>query len=169
MEAYDGPAVAASLEAWLEPVTFGDLDADGVTAHLVDAVVAWGGDRGWRVYRRAPSVVTLPPPMQRLHSVVDVACARPDGPPVVVEVDGTDRRRTLDKLVAEAAAGRVPVWVRWGAGRFAAAPPPPVNVVRFPVVRTAPGRFARGTAPERPPPRHSVYGVEAAPVELPFE
>ena len=33
----------------------------------------------------------LPPPLEQRHSVLDVACARPDGPPVVVEVDHTDR------------------------------------------------------------------------------
>nr|BFE71729.1 hypothetical protein GCM10020092_050300 [Actinoplanes digitatis] len=112
------------LAAWLARLTFADLTQDEVTARIIDAVAAWGDAQGWRVYRRAPSVVTLPPPMDRQHSVLDVALARPGAPPVVVEVDHTDRRRTIDKLLAEAGAGRVAVWVRWG-GRGASPSRPP--------------------------------------------
>src|SRR5436305_7826556 len=106
-----------------------------------DAVTA---ARGWRVYRRAPSVLSLPPPMDRQRSVLDVACARPDGPPIAIEVDHTDRRRTVEKLLAEAATGRVPLWIRWGTGRFAA-PPAPIHLVTFEVTRRkgVPGRYAR--------------------------
>src|SRR5262245_42588782 len=104
----------ASLAAWLARLTFDNRTTDQVTALVIDAVVEWAGDQGWRVYRRAPSVVPLPPPYSRQHSVLDVACARPAGPPVVVEVDHSNRRRTVDKLLAEAEAGRIPIWVRWG-------------------------------------------------------
>src|SRR4051794_41579408 len=125
---------AASLAARLAGVTFAGLTTDQVTARIIDEVAAWGSAHGWRVYRRAPSVVTLPPPMERQHSVLDVACARPDGPPIVVEVDHTDRRRTVDKLLAEAEAGRIGIWVRWGTPPFKP-PPMPVQMVTFEVTR----------------------------------
>jgi len=48
-----------------------------------------------------------------MHSYLDLACARPDGSPVVIEVDHNTRQRTLDKLQAEAAAGRIAIWIRW--------------------------------------------------------
>ena len=152
----------ASLSAWLERLRFTDLSADQVTARLIDAVAEWGSVQGWRVYRRAPSVVTLPPPMERQHSVLDVALARPDGPPVVVEVDYTDRRRTLDKLVAEARAGRVPLWVRWGPGPLRA-PEPPVVMVGFEVTRR--GRL-NSRAPQLAPPAHGrgVAGAQQIPI-----
>src|SRR5690349_16608505 len=100
----DGTGTARSLAGWLRALTFADLTSDQVTARLLDEVVRWGTAQGWRVYRRAPSVFPLPPPL-RGNSVVDVACARPQAQPIVVEVDRLERRRTVDKLLAEAAAG----------------------------------------------------------------
>src|SRR5687768_8317556 len=129
---------AESLGRWLDRVTFADLSTDEVTARIIDAVVEWGEHHGWRVYRRAASVLTLPAPMERQHSVLDVACARPDGPPLAVEVDHSDRSRTVEKLLAEAKAGRVALWVRWGTGPFRP-PPEPVAMVPFEVARR-PGR-----------------------------
>lgn len=161
VEADDGPALAAELAARLAALTFTGLTTDAATAAIIDAVAAWGSGRGWRVYRRAPSVVPLPPPMERQHSVLDVALARPDGPPVAVEVDHTHRRRTLDKLAAEAQAGRVALWVRWGTGRFTE-PEPPVRLVPLPVEKHG-GRWS--LAPERPPPPHTG-GATGDEVEL---
>ena len=69
--------LAADLGRWLTEVTFVDLDTDEVTARVIDSVVRWAEAQGWRVYRRAPSVLPLPPPLEQRHSVLDVACARP--------------------------------------------------------------------------------------------
>ncbi|TDB77426.1 hypothetical protein [Micromonospora sp. KC723] len=169
----DGERLAASLGRSLARLTFADLTTDAVTARIIDAVVAWGHEQGWRVYRRAPSVLPLPPPLSDRWSVLDVGCARADGPPVVIEVDHTDRRRTWDKLAAEAGAGRIAIWVRWGAGRFGA-PPPPIHLVTCQVDRR-PGPAGAGRlhhrAPggHRPPPPHSVApaGGTALPLPLP--
>lgn len=153
----DGERLAASLGERLAALTFADLVTDQVTARLIETTVAWAAHRGWRVYRRAPSVLPLPPPMDRQQSVLDVACARPDGPPIVIEVDHTDRRRTVEKLLAEAANGRVPLWIRWGTGRFVA-PPEPIQLVTFEVTRRkgAPGTYSRVPSVDRPPPPHST-------------
>jgi len=148
---------AVSLGAHLDALTFADRTTDEVTALLLDAVVAWGRAQGWRVYRRAASVVPLPPPYEDRFSVVDVGCARTGEPPVVVEVDHADRKRTLDKLAAEAAAGRVALWVRWGTGRFTP-PPPPVHLVACLVAsRNGPagrGRLHSRDGAGRPAPQH---------------
>jgi hypothetical protein len=156
---------AAELSAWLDRLTFADLTTEQVTARIIDEVVAWAAGRGWRVYRRAPSVVPLPPPLDHQRSVLDVACARPDGPPLAIEIDHTDRRRTVDKLRAEAEAGRVPIWVRWGAGRFRE-PPPPVRMVTVEVSRR--GRL-NSRVPDRPPPRHGTRVVDAVAEPIPME
>jgi hypothetical protein len=154
----------ADLAAWLDRVVFADFTTDQVTARIIDEIVAWGRGHGWRVYRRAPSVVPLPPPLDRQHSVLDVACARPDGPPLAIEVDHTDRRRTVEKLIAEAAAGRVPIWVRWGTGGFRD-PAPPVRLVTVEVTRRG---HAYSRRPDRPPPPHGtgVIGAVADPIPL---
>jgi hypothetical protein len=156
----DAEQVAASLTDRLARYPVVDLGTDEVTARLIDAIVGWAGELGWRVYRRAASVVRLPPPMERQHSVVDVACARPAGPPVVIEVDRAHRQRSVDKLLAEAAAGRVAIWVRWGSGGFPP-PPPPVRMVTYPVTTrrnpTGPGRVHSHLPPvARPAPAHSA-------------
>ncbi|MDI1461634.1 hypothetical protein QEZ54_11680 [Catellatospora sp. KI3] len=152
----DGRQVAGSLTSWLGGLEFSGADADGVTRLLVEAVLAWGTAQGWRVYRKARSVVPLPPPYADRHSWVDVGIGRPDGPPVVVEIDQSDRRRTLEKLQAEAAAGRVALWVRWGTGRFAE-PPEPVLLVPFGVgaANGPAGKLFSAPARQRPAPVHS--------------
>jgi hypothetical protein len=161
----DGEQLARSLTDHLAALTFTDLDADQVTEVLVEAVIGWGTAAGWRAYRKARSVVPLPPPYADRHSWVDVGIARADAMPVVVEVDQSDRRRTLEKLRAEADAGRIAVWVRWGRGPFTV-PDLPVRLVACPVDvrRDAGGRrlFSSHVA-DRPPPAHS--GVELAEVE----
>ncbi|MBU2668461.1 hypothetical protein KOI35_33605 [Actinoplanes bogorensis] len=160
----DGTDTARSLGEWLESVHFAELSNDQATARIIEAITGWGESRGWRVYRRAPSVFPLPPPL-RGHSVLDVACARPDGQPIAIEVDRLDRPRTVDKLLAEAAAGRIAIWVRWGAGPFTA-PPLPVHMVTRPAARTS-GSWH--TVADRPPPPHSAAPIVAdAPDELPW-
>jgi hypothetical protein len=168
----DGVRLAASLSGRLAELTFTDLAADQVTALLVDTVADWGAAQGWRVYRRAASVLPLPPPMSDRHSVVDVACARPAAPPVVIEVDHTDRRRTVEKLLAEAGAGRVPLWVRWGARGFTA-PPEPVRMVTL-VVAAQRGEagvrlHSRRPARQLPPPEHRAGPVAAGPPDSLFD
>ncbi|MEH1017732.1 hypothetical protein V6U90_32250 [Micromonospora sp. CPCC 206060] len=162
----DSEWVAASLVRRLDELTFRDATTDQVTALIIDSVVGWGRAAGWRVYRRASSVLPLPPPLSGQYSVLDVACARPTGPPVVIEVDHTDRRRTVEKLLAEAAAGRISIWVRWGPGRFVA-PPPPVHLITCVVTgRSGPagqGRlYSRVPANDRPPPAHSATPIGSA-------
>jgi hypothetical protein len=160
----DGTRTAESLARWLEALTFADLTADQAQARIIDAVAEWGEDQGWRVYRRAPSVFPLPPPLKG-NSVLDVACARPTGQPIAVEVDRLDRQRTVDKLLAEAAAGRLAIWVRWGAGPFTA-PPLPVHMVTREASRT---HGTWHTVADLPAPRHSSSPIDAAaPDELPW-
>jgi hypothetical protein len=160
----DGTRTARSLAAWLDALHFTELTSDQATARILDAVAGWGEAQGWRVYRRAPSVFPLPPPLQG-NSVLDVACARPGAQPLAVEVDRLDRQRTVDKLLAEAAAGRIAVWVRWGAGPFTA-PPLPVHMVTRAAARR---RGTWHTVADRPAPRHSAAPIDPSdPEELPW-
>ncbi|GIM96084.1 hypothetical protein [Paractinoplanes toevensis] len=154
---------ARSLELWLAGVHFADLTEAQATTRLIDAVTAWGESQGWRVYRRAPSVFPLPAPLKG-HSVLDVACARSGAQPIAVEVDRLDRQRTVDKLLAEAAAGRLAIWVRWGAGPFRP-PPLPVHLVTREAART---RGLWHTVTDRPAPQHSAPAEAAEAGELPI-
>jgi len=160
----DAERVARSLARWIASVSFEDRDAGQVTELLIEAVVWWAQEQGWRAYRHARSVVPLPPPMSHLHSFVDVGIARAEGSPIVVEVDRSDRKRTLEKLAVEAAHGRVALWLRWGTGAFAT-PPAPVRLIGRPVVarKAADGRRVFSTpAEEKPPPEHSGVDLSHA-------
>src|SRR2546421_11947776 len=83
--AEDADRAAVSLAGWLDRLTFADLVAGDVTERIIEAVVAWADSQGWRVYRRARSVLPLPPPMSRGQSVVGVWWPRPRCPPLVVQ------------------------------------------------------------------------------------
>jgi hypothetical protein len=154
----DGGQVAWSLANWLATLTFVDEGVPQVTALLLDSIAAWAAGQGWRVYRRAPSVMPLPPPYSHRPSCLDIACARPTGPPIAIEVDRAHRQRSIDKLLAEAAAGRVPIWVRWGSRRFEP-PPLPVRMVTCQVMSRTKERPAGDSPPnDRPPPVHTDPG-----------
>lgn len=161
----DDEVTAGSLQEWIAAVSFVDKDADGVTEFLVEAVTWWAQGAGWRAYRKARSVFPLPPPFAHRHSYVDVGIARPGLPPIVVEIDRSDRKRTVDKLVAEAAAGRLAFWLRWGTGPFTTIPPETVRLIRCPVVarRTSDGHKLFSSPPRTPPPpRHSGLDLSDA-------
>lgn len=167
----DATRVAASLESWIDAVTFTELDVEAVTTLLISSIVEWATAQGWRAYRRAPSVVPLPPPFEHRRSCVDVGCARPQGAPLVVEVDRTDRRRTVEKLLAEAAAGRVALWVRWGDCEIVPPGPPIVTIACR--VSTRRGSAGRGRVfsrlPERElsaPPHTTVDNEDCQQTEL---
>lgn len=164
--AEEGARIAADLTGWLARLAFTDQTTNEVTNLLIDSVAAWAMAQGWRVYRRAASVMPLPPPYAHRKSIVDLGCARPAGAPVVVEVDHSDRRRTIEKLRLEAEAGRIPIWVRWGERGLEPAPAPIATVAFHVSSRPGPGRVgrlhSRSSATHRPAPMHSRTEIRAA-------
>ncbi|RKR91006.1 hypothetical protein BDK92_5390 [Micromonospora pisi] len=156
----DAELIAASLAERISALIFLDRTPEQVTELLVEEIADWAAGRGWRVYRRAASVLPLPPPYAHRHSFLDVACARPDGPPLAIEIDRSNRRRSVEKLLAEAEAGRIPIWVRWGLRGFDP-PPPPIQMLTCPVT-SRPGPdpktplHSRLPVTERPAPPHTA-------------
>jgi hypothetical protein len=154
----DADRIAADLRATLAALTFVDRDSDAVTEFFIDTVAEWATGQGWRVYRRAASVAHLPPPYDKQHSYLDLACARPIGPPIAIEFDHSARRRTIDKLLEEAAAGRIAIWVRWSRRHLEPAPEP-IRTIDVSVI-------SRGGLHSRiidvPAPEHSGFDADAA-------
>lgn len=103
----------ASLSRYLLPLTFTDWSAARVTAELTRRIVAWGVDHGWRVRREVPSIAGLPGAHPDRSGYLDIVCERINEPPIVIEIDRTDKQWSSRKLLCEADAGAVAIWVRW--------------------------------------------------------
>lgn len=125
---------AESLTRWLVPLTFTDWSAPRVTAALTRGVVDWGVAHGWRVRREVPSIAGLPGSHPDRPGYLDVVCERLGAPPIAVEIDRTDKQWSSRKLLCEADAGAVAVWVRWGSPRTWIVPHP-VALVDIPTTR----------------------------------
>jgi hypothetical protein len=132
----DDEAVAAALGAHLSRLAFADRATDDVTELLIAAVVDWAVASGWRAYRRAASVVPLPPPYERQFSVVDVGIARrgaAPGPPGPLPGHLAPRPVGAKGALAHRGFGP-PCAVAFGAGgrlRPGADAPGPGRVVRL--------------------------------------
>ncbi|MGW4413066.1 hypothetical protein ACWEJ6_54610 [Nonomuraea sp. NPDC004702] len=113
-----------SLSRWLAPMAFTDWSAARVTSELTRAIVVWGVGHQWRVRCEVPSLAGLPGAHPDRPGYLDVVCERLDGPPIAIEIDQHDKPWSLRKLLAEAQAGVVPVWVRWGEPGTRAVPAP---------------------------------------------
>jgi hypothetical protein len=122
---------AASLSKYLLPVAFTDWSAFRVTAELTQRVVSWGVDHGWRVRREVPSIAGLPGARPDRSGYLDVVCERLNAPPIVIEIDRTDKQWSSRKLLCEADAGAVAIWVRWNDANTWIVPAP-VAVIRLP-------------------------------------
>lgn len=115
-------ALAASLAAWLAPVEIRGLSGRQTTALLTDRVAEWARSQGWSVRFEVASRITrtvnrAAGGSSEWQGRLDVVCSRrPGQPPVAIEIDRNNKRWSVEKLSAEAAAGSVALWVRWRGG-----------------------------------------------------
>ncbi|OJF13090.1 hypothetical protein EDD30_2314 [Couchioplanes caeruleus] len=152
---------AESLAKYVLPLSFTDWSAVRVTAELTRRVVEWGVDHGWRVRREVPSIAGLPGAHPDRPGYLDVVCERLDGPPIAVEIDRTDKQWSARKLLCEADAGAVAVWVRWADAKTWIVPPS-IGVVRVPttVSRIGGRRLYSRAASQYPPTDASNEATE---------
>jgi hypothetical protein len=121
----DGSAVAATLEQRLQArsdavraaVAGGSIPAG--TRVLTKLIERWAhahgcGERRWRCHREV--FVPVTPAGARLSGIVDLVVERPGLADLVIEVDSTNKARSVDKLRFAQRAGGVPIWVRWRRG-----------------------------------------------------
>lgn len=132
---------AESLTRWLAPLSFTDWSAPRVTSTLTQGVVDWGVAHCWRVRREVPSIAGLPGAHPDRPGYLDVVCERLDGPPIAIEIDRTDKQWSARKLLCEADAGVVAVWVRWGSPRTWIVPHPVALVDILTTRRRVSGRL----------------------------
>lgn len=113
-----------SLTRWLAPLTFTDWSAARVASELTQAVIAWGAAHQWDVRREEPSLREFAGEQPDRAERRGVVCERPDGPPIIIAIDPTRAPGSAHILLAQADAGAVPVWVRWGAPENLTVPDP---------------------------------------------
>ncbi|WP_162958357.1 hypothetical protein [Nocardia yunnanensis] len=92
-----------------------------ITAHTQQ----WAQAQRWRVQFEAPALVERRVSNGRLYrGRIDVLCTRRWWrPAVAVEIDRANKRWSLEKLIAEADAGHVALWVRWRGDSIIEVPP----------------------------------------------
>lgn len=106
--------LASSMAKWLSRLVFDDVVAVIVTEAVTRSVMAWARQQGWHPRREVPVDAQLPDHEGRFQGFLDLLCDRPGRPPVAIEIDRTDKPRSMAKLRAVADAGAVGLCLRWG-------------------------------------------------------
>ncbi|MDQ7910204.1 hypothetical protein RB614_37485 [Phytohabitans sp. ZYX-F-186] len=124
----------SSLAGWLAPLAF-DLTAAEVTSLLTVEVARWAEQYQFACDREVPSRYTRTSRRGfEWPGLIDIVGRHPNGVKLAIEIDRHTKRRSLDKLIAEAEAGAVAIWVRW-FGQSTIVVPPTVGLVELRVRR----------------------------------
>lgn len=106
--------MAASLHRYLKPLRLSGLTAVQATRLVTYETVCWADEQGWQVAYEVWGRITRQSKNGPLRARLDLVCARPaKQPSVAIEIDKHGKTWSLQKLQAEAEAGRVALWVRW--------------------------------------------------------
>lgn len=106
---------AESLAAWLSTISLAGRSSQQATRLITEAIAEWARRQGWEVEFEVPALITRPVRGGReFRGRLDIVCDRgEDLPLIAIEVDRGNKRWSLQKLVAEAEAGNLAIWVRW--------------------------------------------------------
>lgn len=151
---------STSLAEWLSPIGFSSATAAEVTTRLTAEVERWAEHYGFacategsvQYYREG-----LFGP-RWTNGYIDVVGMRPTGLRLAVEIDRSDKLRSLTKLASSAADGAVAIWLRW-CHATSILMPPGVAAVDFRV-----HRYYTTTGPRYKRPPHLKW--PAPPAEL---
>lgn len=107
-------ALAESLRAWCSSINREGLATPQTTALLTTAVCRWAEDQGWTPRLEVWGRISRPTRRGPRRARLDTVCDRPSGMrPIAIEIDHHGKVWSLQKLVAEAEAGSVALWLRW--------------------------------------------------------
>ncbi len=94
------------------------------TKTITEYTLAWAHRRRWKVATEVPALVQRIINDRVYNGRLDVVCERSWWrPPVAIEIDRANTRWSLDKLIAEADAGHIALWVRWRGDTVIDVPP----------------------------------------------
>ena len=120
-----------SLQEWLAPLEFTDLSRSAVTEAITAQAVAWAMSHGFVVSQDVEAVATKRRPHNRHIGLLDIACEHPSGQQLAIEVDFANRVWSVEKLAAEADAGKLALWVKWGGPASLSLIPEKIGVVEI--------------------------------------
>jgi len=113
------------------------LSARGITARLTREIVAWSLANGWSTKTEARVVLSAPGQRIRDYGYIDVIVKRGDGAPdVAIEIDQTDKPRSVAKLQYVMSLGMEAVWIRWSGAEWTDVEG--VHVIHMPEVQKEP-------------------------------
>jgi len=113
--------LASSLTRWLSEVRVTGLSAREATALITQHTVRWGHANGWTVDLEREALIARRTGRRMYHGHLDVFCWRDDHLPcIAIEIDRSNKRWSVEKLLAEADTGNIALWGRWyGTTRIA--------------------------------------------------
>ncbi|UGT58866.1 hypothetical protein [Nocardia asteroides] len=114
-----------SLADWLAPVRATGLTSSQTTALITAHTLEWARSKRWKPATEVPALIERSSANGRTYrGRLDVVCERSWWrPPIAIEIDRANKRWSLDKLIAEADAGHVALWVRWHGDTVIEVPP----------------------------------------------
>ncbi|MBF6215779.1 hypothetical protein IU487_32800 [Nocardia puris] len=106
--------LASSLTSWLADVRVTGLSAREATALITEQTVRWAHANGWTVDLEREALIARRTGRRMYHGHLDVFCWRDDHLPcIAIEIDRSNKRWSVEKLLAEADTGNIALWVRW--------------------------------------------------------
>ncbi|MGW5441414.1 hypothetical protein [Nocardia asteroides] len=121
--------LAQSLRHWLTPVRASGLTSTQTTKLITAHTLEWAHSKRWQTSTEVPALIERTINGRVYSGRVDVVCERSWWrPPIAIEIDRANKSWSVDKLVAEAEAGHVALWVRW-RGETVIDLPPTVGLV----------------------------------------
>ncbi len=121
-----------SLRSWLAPLEFVGLPRPEVTSLITAQVVAWAQSYRFEVTQQVKAIATRRRRYGRTqNSWLDLECRHRSGMTIAVEIDFANKFWSIEKLAAEADAGKLAIWVKWGGPVTLSLIPEKVGVVEL--------------------------------------
>jgi len=104
-----------SLQEWLSPLTFADLSRSAATSLIAEHAMAWARWHGFVVRTEVEAIASRLRPRDHRIGALAIAGEHPAGRQLAIEIDPVNRIWSIEKLAAEADAGKFAFWIKWGA------------------------------------------------------
>ncbi|SRR6266542_366516 len=121
-----------SLRSWLAPLHFASLARSEVTSLVTAHVVAWAESYRFEVVQQVKAIATRRRRYGRTqNSWLNLECRHRSGMTIAVEIDFANKFWSIEKLAAEADAGKLAIWVKWGGPVSLSLIPEKIGVVEL--------------------------------------